>query len=306
MSIQVIINPKAGRGEGKKLWAFVQKKLHSFGLSAQVSFSTSAQEAYHLALRAQDKGCPLILVCGGDGTIHSLIGALVYKPTVLGIIPTGTANDLARHWKIPFNTQRAVELIISGQPQAIDVIATQSGKFIAGAVGLGFDVAVIERAISWRVHCSGIWPFLIAILSAYFHYRLPSLSLTTEKWHYKGPAWQVILTKIDQYARIVKIPSSIKMDDGSMAIFLIPDLSKGHLARKSLLVPFRGLGSIPGVKQLTSKFITVEASPPIKYHGDGELMGMTPEAFQVLPKALRVLMPISAKTSYPLQVETGF
>lgn len=257
----------------------------------EVAVSNHPQEAHRLALQALGKGKEIILACGGDGTIHSLLPALIYKPATLAILPIGTANDLARHWRIPLNVNLACQLLTRGQPKLVDIIATKSGGFIAGTAGLGFDAAVIERVLSWRRCWPGIFPFLPAIFIEFFNYSLPIIYLTTENWHYQGPAWQILLSKMTQYAWHIKIPSRVQYADGLMHMSLIPQIAKHKILQKIFLFPFAGLKCIPQALHLSTPKIFVASWPPCKYHGDGEIMGSTPETFQVLPRALRILSP---------------
>lgn len=289
--MQVIINPRAGKGRGKELSPIIQKKLKSLGWKGEIALTTRPQDACQLAMRALERGCHLILACGGDGTINALLPALVHKPAALAILPLGTANDLARQWQIPMNIKQALELLGRGQRKLVDIIGTKSGKFIAGCGGLGFDVAIIERALSWRRRWRGLFPFLAAILVEIFYYSLPLISVKTENWHYMGPGWQVIFSKIRQYARCIKIPTQVQGDDGLMAISFIPALPKYQVLRRIFLLPLLGLQSMPQGVHLTASEVTIKSHPPCKYHGDGELIGSTPETFCVLPKALQIISP---------------
>lgn len=291
MSIQVIINPQAGKGEGRKIFSLIPGILKSLGLTAEVAISNHPREARQLAYQALEKGKEIILACGGDGTIHSLLPALVYKPAALAILPIGTANDLARHWRIPLNVNLALQLLVQGRPKLVDIIATKSGGFIAGAAGLGFDAAVIERARSWRRCWAGIYPFLPAIFIEFFNYSLPVISLTTDNWHYQGPAWQILLSKMTQYAWRIKIPSRVQYADGLMHVSIITNIGKHKILQKIFLLPFVGIKCFPQILDLSTSKVSVASWPPCKYHGDGEIMGCTPETFHVLPRALRILSP---------------
>ncbi|MGB9699409.1 MAG: diacylglycerol/lipid kinase family protein [Thermodesulfobacteriota bacterium] len=291
MSIQVIINPQAGKREGEKLFPLIKRNLKNLGLAVEIAISNQPQEALRLAFQALEKGKEIILACGGDGTIHSLLPALAYKPAILAILPLGTANDLARHWRIPLNLNLALQLLTHGQPKLVDLIVTKSGGYIGGSAGLGFDVAVIERVLSWRRYWRGIFPFLPAIMVEFLNYSLPIFSLTTDNWHYQGPAWQIILSKMNQYAWCVKIPAHVQYADGLMHMSLIPNIPKNKILPKAFLLPFGGIKCIPQAQHLSTSKISVASWPPCKYHGDGEIMGSTPETFQVLPQALRILSP---------------
>lgn len=295
MKIQVIVNSSAGKGKGGKKFPFLEEKFKDLGLSAECTLSHHPHEARTIAFCAQKKGVDLLVACGGDGTIHSLLPAVVNRTPVLGIIPFGTANDLARNWDIPLDLSGALELLTKGQPRAVDVIATHSGAYIAGAGGVGFDVAVIERVSPWKKKWRGLSPYVLATLLEFFRYQPPWVSITAGHRRFQGPAWQVIFTKIPRYGLFLKIAPPGKMRGGLMEICLVPAVPKSHVLARSLFFPFLGFQSIPATQFFSSTRVSIESSAPLRFHGDGELLGHTPEAFWVLPKALRVMMPRASK-----------
>jgi len=289
---QFIINSSSGGGKGQRLFPRLKKESEGFGLSADFALSSSPQEALGIALDAQEKGRELIVACGGDGTIHSLLPALTHRPAILGVIPIGTANDLARNWNIPSRLTGALKVLAQGRPRAVDVIQTHSGGYIAGAAGIGFDTTVVEQAEQLRRVYKGILPFSIAFLSEFYRYLPSSVFLRAGDWEYHGPAWQILITKIPRYAYIFKITSSVKADNGLMGICLLPEPPKIGVLRALPKLPFLGLRKLPGAIFRTASNLEVESSPPVNFHGDGDLMGQTPASFRVLPRALRVMMPV--------------
>ncbi len=291
MKVQFIINPSSGGGKGEKVYPVLKKKIERLGVSAEFSLPEGPREALEAALEAQGKGAELLVACGGDGTVHSLLPALVRRPVTLGVIPIGTANDLARNWKIPFNLNRALKVLLQGRPKAVDVIQTHWGGFIAGAGGIGFDAAVVEQVEPLRKTYKGILPFSIAFFSEFHRYSSSWVTVRAGDWQYRGPAWQILITKIPRYAYIFKITSSVQADNGLMAICLIPRKPKILDLETLSKIPFLGLRRLPGVIFRTASELTVDSSPPVRIHGDGDLIGQTPARFRILPRALQVMMP---------------
>ncbi|MCX5907345.1 MAG: hypothetical protein NTY64_09200, partial [Deltaproteobacteria bacterium] len=107
------------------------------------------------------------------------------------------------------------------------------------AAGVGFDVAVVERAERLRRRWKGIATFFLAAFTEFLRYRFPDISLDGGEWKYRGPAWQAIFTKIPRYALLLRIPSSIQMDDGLMTVCFIPPIAK---MKVFYLFPFLGMG----------------------------------------------------------------
>jgi diacylglycerol kinase (ATP) len=293
LHIQFIINPSAGGGKGKAFHSLLMQKIRNQNLPAFCAVSRHAQEALRIAFAAQERGCRLLVACGGDGTIHALLPALVNRPLVLGVIPLGTANDLARSWEIPQTPEEALDVILQGRAGSVDIIATDSGAYIAGTAGVGFDAAVATQARSWRPICRGIPAFLLSMLVQFFRFRLPWISISSGAWHYRGFAWQVLFTKIPRYALLCKITPPFPVNNGRMEIFLFPRLSRAHLLHYTPYFFLFGLKRIPGVMYHSGTEARIESIPAVGIHGDGDLIGQTPMSFRVLPRALQVMMPLS-------------
>jgi len=293
VKFQLIFNPHAGGGKGKKLFPAILSKIKRLGGPVDWVLSQHPQEALAAAFRAQERGFDLLIACGGDGTVHSLLPALVNRSTVLGVIPIGGANDLARNWGIPLDLDEALEVLSKGQPRAVDVIGTQSGTYIAGAVGVGFDAAVIERVRAWRQSWKGLLPYPAGAALEFFRYHPPVIFVAAGSWQYRGSIWQLLCTNIPRYGLFLKIAPPSKIDDGLMEICLIPDSSRAHLLLHALLLPFFGFKHFPAARTLSAPRLTVESLFPLKFHGDGELIGYTPADLRVLPTALQVMMPIA-------------
>ncbi len=297
MKIQIILNPASGGGRGEKILPLLKSQLKRLGLTADLALSHHPREAQEIALRSQKRGCDIVVACGGDGTIHALLPALVERPVALGVIPLGTANDLARNWKIPFQLKKALLVLRQGQPKAVDVIRTDSGKWIAGTAGIGFDAVVVQQAEWLRKVAKGILPFSIAFFAELSRYPPSMVSLRAGDWEYEGPAWQILLTKIARYAYIFRITTSVEGDNGLMDICLIPETPNLGVITALPKLPFLGLKKLPGAVFRTAPLLEVKSSPPVSIHGDGDLLGTTPETFRVVPKALRVKLPGETRTS---------
>jgi YegS/Rv2252/BmrU family lipid kinase len=299
VKIQFILNPASGGGRGEKVLSLLKNQMKLLGLAGDIALSRHAGEAQDIAVRSQKRGCEVVVACGGDGTIHSLLPALVQRPVALAVLPIGTANDLARNWGIPFQLKRALRVIQDGKPRAVDVIRTDSGKYIAGTAGIGFDAAVVQQAEWLRKVAKGILPFSIAFFSELAHYPPSQVSLRAGNWEYEGPSWQILLTKIARYAYIFRITTSVKADNGLMDICLIPETPNLGVITALPKLPFLGLKKLPGALFHTVSALEIKSSPPVSIHGDGDLIGQTPETFRVLPRALRILAPQTGPSERP-------
>ncbi|GGR43601.1 YegS/Rv2252/BmrU family lipid kinase [Nocardioides luteus] len=131
-----------------------------------------------MARAAQEEGADLVLVCGGDGTVREVCSALAGTGIAVGIVPGGTGNLLARNLSIPLYIRAAIDVALTGQDQAIDLVEVsgdniEDTNFLVMA-GMGFDAAImggvnedIKKRIGWMAY----------VLSAFKSLMFPAMRL---------------------------------------------------------------------------------------------------------------------------------
>ena len=111
-------------------------------------YTTVEDPGTGMAEQASVEGADLVIVCGGDGTVREVCAELAGTGIPVGIIPAGTGNLLARNLDIPLYIRAAIDVALTGQDRAIDMVAV-SGDGIDDShfmvmAGMGFDAAIME------------------------------------------------------------------------------------------------------------------------------------------------------------------
>jgi diacylglycerol kinase (ATP) len=145
---RVILNPNGGTfarqiETPEKLVA----KLRAHGIQAEVKLKTSGRAVRQWVREAVDAGEALVIAVGGDGTIEDVALPLMGSDTTLGIIPTGTMNNLARALGVPLDVDQACALLGAGIIRQIDAgcIRAPNGdkpSYFLETAGLGLAVAM--------------------------------------------------------------------------------------------------------------------------------------------------------------------
>jgi diacylglycerol kinase family enzyme len=142
--VPVLINYNAGTAGHDKIGEKVADAFAKAGIDAEIELVDGGK--CEVRCRAiVERGDPLVIVGGGDGTISAAASALVGTRTALGILPLGTLNHFARDLGLPLKVEEAAELIARGRERRIDVGQMNDRLFINNsAIGL-YPLMVIDR-----------------------------------------------------------------------------------------------------------------------------------------------------------------
>jgi diacylglycerol kinase (ATP) len=289
--IKIIINPKAGGGKGRKMFPLLRQKLLDRKISFHLQFSESAEHVTHLARQAQGEGYNLIISCGGDGTAHYALQAMVGSRGVMGLIPLGTGNDFPGNLGIGENMDFACDLLLKGKVRKMDVIQVNSGPYMAGVGGVGFDSEVNAIANKLSRFFSGKAAYVLPVLLKTITYRPKEISLRLDNENLQGPILMVAFGNIKSYGKGMQITPLAEPDDGLLDVCWVDPVKTFRLYRFFPTV-FAGEHIVmPEVHYYRSTTARVESLVPLDLYGDGELLGQTPFTLRVLPQSLRVLVP---------------
>ncbi|WP_143158538.1 diacylglycerol/lipid kinase family protein [Rubritalea squalenifaciens] len=142
----LLFNPNARSQKGKRALSFIMEHAKDFVLYA----TRDIDDARNLASKFADKGEPVVLAAGGDGTLNAVVQGLAGSDTALGVLPAGTMNVFAREIGIPVpnlqssNLNKAMEVIRAGNMREVDLFESNGKPFVQMA-GVGFDAQVIEE-----------------------------------------------------------------------------------------------------------------------------------------------------------------
>ncbi|HEX5692962.1 MAG TPA: diacylglycerol kinase family protein [Roseiflexaceae bacterium] len=290
MRICVIANPNSGTADGDALEQAV-KRL------GDVTVRTTEQpgDAKRFAEEAVASGFDMVIAAGGDGTLNEVVNGLAadFSRSILGLIPLGTGNDFARTLEIPNDIDAAVDTIAAGMIHDVDIVRVTSDKaryFINVSSG-GFSGLVDEKLTDEMKQNWGPLAYLRSAAEALpdlseYHMSIvfddaETLNITT---------FSIIVANARFVAGGIPIAPKAIIDDGLVDVLLIPAASMSELA---LLVPQILLGMHQDSELVTVRRvrkIKIDSHPGMWFNTDGELVGNEPATFEVLPRALRVIV----------------
>ena len=122
----------------------LQQMCGEAGFELHITFTEYAGHASIVTRKAIDQGAGCIIAVGGDGTVNEIARAMLHTDAVLGIIPKGSGNGLARELHIPMDSRKALEVIAKGHQTVIDCCQA-NGRVFFCTCGVGFDATVSQK-----------------------------------------------------------------------------------------------------------------------------------------------------------------
>ena len=140
----LIINPISGTESKKNIPEDVAAALDQKKTDLIIRVTGYPLHASEIARDAIQQGYKSVIVAGGDGTVNEAARELVNTPTILGIIPLGSGNGLARDLGIPIDAEKALDIVVQEHTRSIDY-GTANGHIFFCTCGFGFDAFISDR-----------------------------------------------------------------------------------------------------------------------------------------------------------------
>ncbi|MCU1505781.1 MAG: diacylglycerol kinase [Microbacteriaceae bacterium] len=297
LKIVVAINPTASFGRGRTVGPAVVQTLRAAGHDVTALTEPDFEELVDSARKSMAGGPDALVVVGGDGMVSLGVNLLAGTKTPLGIVPSGTGNDLARGLGIPIgNTEAAIEMLLDRlhhSPRVIDAgrITMSDGRltWFASVASAGFDAVVNERANLLR------WPrgrgrYNVALLRELAVLKPIGYRLVLDGVERRTRAMLVAAGNNVSLGGGMRLLPDAKLDDGLLDVVVVQPLSRIAFLRIFPRV-FRGTHvTDPRVEITRVRRVRIEADGVVAY-ADGERVGPLPIDIDVVPAALRVLAP---------------
>lgn len=231
-----------------------------------------------------------VVAVGGDGTVLKVIPHLANTDVKLGIIPCGTANLFAASLCIPFNIQKALNILINGSSTRVD-IGKAGNDYFALRVGLGFDAEVVNcTKRRWKKNLGYLAYFIQGVISS-FKLSNKSYKITIDDRTLEVNANAIIVANAgNMFKNFFTIAPLGSLNDGKLDVFIV-------LAKNLWEFSFVLLQILLGRHGLNSNVIYGQAQK-IKIqslykniHIDGEPYYNNDLDISIIPKALNVVVP---------------
>lgn len=305
MRAVLILNPVSGistvtpaQGTPEEHEAAILAALHSYDIEPEVFYTTPEDTGQGLSTRVAAEGADIVIAAGGDGTIHTVARGLIGTQSVLGIIPTGTMNNLARSLNIPDTIEEACKVIAKGETRPIDIGKVSELKPVNDQVFLevaGIGLEAVLFPLAEEIKQPGLLKTLHGALAGLFTllaYKPPRLRISFDERRGRPyVALQVTILNAPFYGVHFQMAPHVLMDDGMLDVIIYKNFSKLEYIRHAISISSGRRLFERKIVRRRVKSLRVTADSPVGIQVDGVQFGHTPAQVTVLHSALQVRVP---------------
>lgn len=286
----VIWNPSAGKQQKDRL-DIVRNLLTNAGADFIVSETNPGKLPAACAGQALQEGCDALIGCGGDGTLNE-IGSVVYKHphAVLGIVPSGSGNDIARSHQLPLDTRAATERILADQMREVDC-GFANEHFFMNIASIGFDAEVVHHKTTLPGFVPPSLGYRLSVLLLMLSYKEMGMRIHLNEEVIERPTLLCAVGIGRYYGGGIEILGNAVVDDGLFDTCMIQKVS---IPQRLVLLPALGKGDhldkFSTVRYDRVEEIHIQTDRPTWLNIDGELIPDVKEArFTLHHKGMRLL-----------------
>ncbi|MDG4826428.1 diacylglycerol kinase family protein [Asanoa sp. WMMD1127] len=256
--------------------------------------TTPDAPGYEQARAAVEAGATVVFACGGDGTVMSVLGALVGTDAAMAILPAGTGNLLAANLGIASDLAAGIEVALEGGQRRIDVGAVEDG-FFAVMAGMGFDARMLDATSDTAKARIG-WPAYL--LGALKHLRDRPMRVTIrvdDGAPARHRARSVLIANVGRLQGGVPLLIDAAPDDGLLDVAVLTPRTLRHWAALGLAV-VRRRRRVPSMRVLRGARVEVVSDRPQPRQLDGDVIAPGDRLLvEVCPEAVWLCVPEPAE-----------
>lgn len=300
----VIVNPNAGIRRAEREWKSIEKALYKYDIVFDAFHTTHPEHATEIARREISLGHDKVIAVGGDGTFNEVANGIIQQKRIpsnevtLGMITVGTGNDWGRMYNIPFDHEKAIEVITKGQTFIQDVCKVKYStgikikeRYLVNMAGLGFDSEVALKVNKMKERGrGGKLSYFFNIFSTLIRYRSKIATLNID-----GGKSIISLFSVNvgvcQFngGGMKQLPHAVP-DDGNLAVTIIKKLSKLKVIANVHRLYSGSFVKMSQVLTQYAKNVDIICDKNLYLEVDGESLGHTPIEFSIKPSAIKVIV----------------
>jgi YegS/Rv2252/BmrU family lipid kinase len=295
----LIYNPAAGAFNVKPVLPEILQTLALGGWQVELRQTHQPGDIGRFTAEAVQRDADVVFVAGGDGSLNEAVNHLAHSRTALGVIPTGTSNVWARlvgmPMPLPWNLHKLVDgaqVMVDGCIRTVDLgLAEQRYFLMWSGVGLDGEIASIIEPKPAPVRRFGMLGYAAFVIAIAFRYRGVHMTIETENHTYQTRSLLTVASNGGLYGGILRIAPQAMLDDGYLDVCIFRGENILQTLFHAAILLAGKAAKDPRAIMVRAQRIQVSSLRPCYVQVDGEPFNQTPVNIEVVPKALRVLVP---------------
>lgn len=282
MRLAFIVNEFAGNGRGRRVW---QQMKGSLTVPYELYITSYPKHAYTLSCQlaeeaTKEKQHVLLIVIGGDGTMHEVVNGCAYSEFILlGNIPAGSGNDFARGFQAFHRASEIEGYLQNPQREHVDIgtVEFTARQFFVNNCGVGFDAFVGLEANRSQMKKrfnqlrAGKLAYVFYVVTGLAKFKPFSLSVRCDEETYIfDKVWFATVSNQPYFGGGMKISPASSINDGKLEVTIVHNLSRIKFLLMFLTVFLGAHTRIKGVEQMKGEAFTLRYSRALPCHADGE------------------------------------
>ena len=235
-----LINPVAGTRKKTTLRKLIMVKTTQQNIPFEILESDIDGNYQSLVDKITKEGVSDVIVCGGDGTVNSVVAHILNTHVNIGIIPFGSGNGLARTAGIPLSPEKALEIIFRGKVSKVDGFYIND-QFSCMLSGIGFDAQVAHDFANKTKR--GLKTYIKVAAFNYFKARPYPFIIRSKQVTIAADAYFVCIANSNQFGNNFTIAPKASLSDGLLDIVVMKKMSK-------FMLPFSIFSHVAGMNRL--------------------------------------------------------
>lgn len=290
----VILNAAAGSGIDEAALHQLETRFIERGFEIKIYRAQDGAQLRSHAQSAVKQGLHLVIAAGGDGTLSTVAAELKDSHATLGILPWGTLNHFAKDCGIPLDAEEAINVLLDGQTQAVDVGEVNGHLFINNS-SLGLYPHAVRRrdAQRRRLGRGKMWAFFWASLSLLRLFPMLHIKLSADGQSLLRRTPFVFIGNNEYIMEGFRMADRVSLQRGRLSVYTSHTAGRLGLLRLALRALIGRLHGAEGFDALTTEALTIETRhKALRVALDGEVTTLsTPLHYRIHPAALQVMLP---------------
>ncbi len=284
--VLVLVNPAAGPRRGRDEGERVARAVARAGVRCELERTRAPGDLSRGAAAARGEGFDLVLVVGGDGTVHEAAQGIAGSGVALGVAPAGTMNLLARVLGIPLDAARAAELLVRAGTRLALRPGRAGDRLFVLMAGIGFDAWVLRAVFGGARGKVAMRHYAAGALAALGTYRFPEIRFDTDGGE-RLRATSGVVGRAPLYGGWLRPTPRARLDRDLLELCAV----RGRSGREYLrMAPSLWSGGHVDRADAESRLVTgVRAAsddPDVPVQTDGEIAGALPMEFGLSDRVL--------------------